>query len=212
VTAPPTKSIEIPTSWNDKAPTKEQLAEILRLHSAYLRGEAEGRRADLGGADLGGANLGGADLRGANLYGADLYGANLYGANLRGADLGGADLYGANLSGANLRRANLGGANLGDETVLPAGFVWKAYLEELVPQLLTAGGKKLEAIANETIWGCHSWGRGEDLACPIATAFNVHSIGDVPILYREQANFFIRVFDAGIVPLERVLGQSKAAV
>jgi hypothetical protein len=177
-----TKTIELPTSWYGKAPTKEQLAEILRLHRAYFRGEAEGRRADLRGADL----------RGANLYDANLYGANLY-----DADLGG---------------ANLRGANLGDETVLPAGFVWKAYIEELVPQLLTAAGKKLEEIANETIWGCHSWGRGEELACPIATAFSVHSISDVPILYREQANFFIQVFDARIVPLERVLARSKAAV
>jgi hypothetical protein len=197
-----TKTIELPTSWYGKAPTKEQLAEILRLHRAYFRGEAEGRRADLRGADLRGA-----DLRGANLYDADLRGANLRGANLYDANLYGANLYDADLGGANLR-----GANLGDETVLPAGFVWKAYIEELVPQLLTAAGKKLEEIANETIWGCHSWGRGEELACPIATAFSVHSISDVPILYREQANFFIQVFDARIVPLERVLARSKAAV
>src|SRR5438552_2172944 len=131
-----TTTIEMLTSWYGKAPSKEQLAEILRLHSAYFRGEAEGRRADLRGADLRGENLGDANLRG---------------ANLRGADLG----------GANLGDANLGDANLGDETVLPAGFVWKEYLEELVPQLLTAGGRKLEEVANPIVWDCHSWGEEE---------------------------------------------------
>jgi hypothetical protein len=195
----------LPTNWEGKKPTPEQLKEILRLHAAYFRGEAEGRRANLGGANLRGADLYGADLRGADLYGADLRGANLGGADLRGANLGGADLRGANLYGADLR-----GANLGDETRLPAGFVWREYLEELVPQLLTAGGKKLEEVANPITWDCHSWGAEEQqLACPIATAFSVHSIDKVPLLYREQANFFIQMFDGRMISLDRVLKRSK---
>ena len=75
--------------------TFDELQEILGLHLRWLRGEPEGKRADLGGADLGGANLYGANLGGADLSGADLGGANLRGANLYGANLSDANLYGA---------------------------------------------------------------------------------------------------------------------
>ena len=93
------------------------LKDILSKHLAWLRGESEGKRANLRSADLSGADLSGADLRSANLSGADLRSANLSGANLRSADLRSADLYGANLrsadlSGANLRSANLRSADL----------------------------------------------------------------------------------------------------
>jgi hypothetical protein len=140
-------------SWENKTPSPVQIAEILRLHGAWLRGEADGAR------------------------------------------------------------ANLAGAYLAGETRLPAGFAGKLYLSELVPALLTAGGKKLEEVANSETWGCHSWGsEGRELACPIATAFDVHQISDVPILYREQANFFIQVFDAKLVPLDAVLGKPAEVV
>jgi uncharacterized protein YjbI with pentapeptide repeats len=175
------------------------------LGGANLRGADLGganlRGADLRGANLGGANLRGADLGDANLGGANLRGANLGGANLRGADLGGADLGGADLGDANLGGANLRGADLGDDTVLPDGVVWNAYVADLVPALLTAGGKRLEDVATEAVWGCHRWGSdGEALGCPIATAFNVHALSAVPVLYRAQANQFIQFFDAGLVP------------
>ena len=42
-----------------------KLAEIIRLHGAWLRGESCGVRASLRDANLRGANLRGADLRGA---------------------------------------------------------------------------------------------------------------------------------------------------
>jgi hypothetical protein len=83
------------------------LKDILNKHLAWLRGEPEGKRADLSGA-----NLRSADLRSANLYGADLSGADLSGANLRSADLRSANLRSANLYGADLRSADLSGANL----------------------------------------------------------------------------------------------------
>ena len=106
----------------------EQLAEILRLHDMWLRGEDGGVRADLRrtdlseadlsgvnlvAADLSGANIRVADLRGANLSGADLDGANLSGTDLDEADLSWADLSQANLTGADLSWADLAGANLG---------------------------------------------------------------------------------------------------
>ena len=97
--------------------TKEQLDNILKKHTLWVKNESGGERANLREAHLSGANLSGANLRGADLSGADLSGADLYVANLRGADLRGADLSGANLSGANLRgadlrEAHLSGANL----------------------------------------------------------------------------------------------------
>ena len=59
-----------------------EIRETLILHSLWVAGNKEGKR----------ANLCEADLRGADLFGADLFGANLRGANLRGANLRGADL------------------------------------------------------------------------------------------------------------------------
>jgi hypothetical protein len=47
------------------------------------------------------------------------------------------------------------------------------------------------------------------MACPIATAFDVHDLSRVPILYREQASFFIHLFDSRMIPLERVLKNSR---
>ena len=94
-----------------------ELAEVVRLHGLWARGEDGGKRADLTGADLRGAtlrdtNLVRADLTVANLRGADLAGAGLAGAYLWGADFTGADLTGANLADAILTDAILTGANL----------------------------------------------------------------------------------------------------
>ncbi|MEN6533994.1 MAG: pentapeptide repeat-containing protein [Bryobacteraceae bacterium] len=83
--------------------TPEELQEVLRLHTLWVRGEDGGERANLWGANLWGADLQGADLQGADLWGADLRGADLRGADLWGADLQGADLQGADLQGANLQ-------------------------------------------------------------------------------------------------------------
>ena len=80
--------------------TPEQIAEIVRKNTAWLKNEAGGERADLRYADLSGADLSGADLRYADLRYADLRGANLRDANLSDAYLRYADLRGANLRGA----------------------------------------------------------------------------------------------------------------
>jgi uncharacterized protein YjbI with pentapeptide repeats len=60
--------------------TTTELAAILASHKAWLRGEAEGARANLSGANLSGADLYEAYLYDANLSGAYLYGANLFDA------------------------------------------------------------------------------------------------------------------------------------
>ncbi|MBQ6457364.1 MAG: pentapeptide repeat-containing protein [Kiritimatiellae bacterium] len=85
-------------------PTKNELAEILRKHKAWLENKPDGEKADLRCADLRDANLRCADLRDANLQGADLQGADLRCADLRDANLQGADLQGADLRYADLRR------------------------------------------------------------------------------------------------------------
>jgi hypothetical protein len=176
--------------------------------------------ANLRSANLSGADLSGANLSGANLSGADLSGANLSGANLRSANLSGADLSGANLSGANLsdlsgaepqergpqRRgsADLSGANLRsadlDNAYLDTGERFGEYIKQVVPALLTAGGKQLLEVANETHWSCHDWNN-----CPMAAAFSVTRIDKIPLLYRPRAEQFVRLFDAGLIPLERIV-------
>ena len=93
-------------------PTPEQLVLILADHAKYLRGESDGKRADLRSADLRSADLRSADLRSADLRSADLYGANLSSANLSSADLRSANLYGADLRSANLSSADLRSADL----------------------------------------------------------------------------------------------------
>ena len=92
--------------------TKEELKQVLEAHAKWVRGEAEGSRADLSGANLYGANLSEANFSGANLYRANLSEADLSGANFSEANFSGADLSGANFSGADLSRANFSGANL----------------------------------------------------------------------------------------------------
>ena len=49
--------------------TPEQLTEILRKHSLWLKGEEGGEKADLSGSDLSGSNLSGSNLSGSNLRG-----------------------------------------------------------------------------------------------------------------------------------------------
>ncbi len=149
------------------------------------------------GADLRDANLRDANLRGANLRDANLGGANLRDADLRGADLGDANLRDANLRDANLREADLRDADLRDAenppAWLPTGETWSQYLTEVVPALLTAGGKPLEGFAEH--FQRHSWDN-----CPMAHAFSGHTLSDVPVLLRPRADQFIQFFDAGLIP------------
>jgi len=169
------------------------------LSGAYLSG------ADLSGADLSGADLRRADLSGAYLSGADLRRAYLSGADLSGADLSGADLSGAYLSGAYLSGADLSGADLNEfyaklETArLGEEYTFGEYWRQFVPALLTAGGRALDEIANPTVWGCHTWSN-----CPMAEAFGVHELEQVPILHRPAARQFVSLFDAKLIPLDRV--------
>lgn len=113
--------------------------------------------------------------------------ADLRRADLRGADLSGTDLSGVDLSGANLRGANLNGA------------AWEQYTTEILPALLRAGVLPLEELLTNDHWNCHSWEN-----CPMAAAFGVHRIGDIPPVHRLEASRFIELFDANALPLDKV--------
>jgi hypothetical protein len=165
--------------------------------------------ANLEGANLRGANLRGANLRGANLEGANLRGANLRDANLEGANLEGANLEGANLLGVNLRGANLRGANLegvnlegAKDLRLPTGELLSEYIADVMPALLTGGGKALEDVAEH--WGCHTWEN-----CPLAFAYDCKGIEGLPPLLRPRGEQFVQLFDGGLLP-RPVPGEAKA--
>jgi hypothetical protein len=104
-----------------------------------------------------------------------------------------ADLSDANLSGANLRDANLSEANLSGAN-MPGDYTFEVYKSDVIPALLTAGGKSLADVVSNA-WDCHKWTN-----CPMAYAFGVHGISEIPPLYRESAELFISLFDANIIP------------
>ena len=109
-------------------------------------------------------------------------------------DLREVDLRCADLSGADLREADLHKADL-REAKLVCGETWEQYLDEVVPTLLTAGGKTLKDIVIADAWECHHWGN-----CPMAIAFSVVCIEDAPKLYWPRIKEFIQYFDALLIP------------
>ena len=109
-------------------------------------------------------------------------------ADLRDADLRDADLRGADLRGAkNIAQAK----NLR----LPTGEMWDEYLRDVVPALLTAGGKTLESFQGH--WQCHTWDN-----CPMAHAHSTSNLEGVPALLRPRAVQFIQFFDGRQIPWE----------
>lgn len=77
---------------------------------------------------------------------------------------------------------------------IETGETWKEYKEQVVPALLTAGGKTLQEVV-EKGWNCHSWQN-----CPMAEAFSTHDLSGVPILLRPRAEQFIKFFDSNLLP------------
>lgn len=120
------------------------LLRVLNAHHLWLKGDADGERAELSHVDLQGVSLAdcnlrnadfsGSDLSHADLKGADLSGANLAGAEMRQADLRGAKLCDADLSDVDLRETRLTGADLSGADL------WRANLmgAEIAPTTLHA--------------------------------------------------------------------------
>jgi len=102
--------------------------------------------------------------------------------------------------GANLRGANLGGANLRDATNvehirLETGETLEEYRRDVVPALLTAGGKTLAEVLDSGCWDCHEWS-----TCPMAVAFGIDKPESAPPLLRPRVEQFVRLFDARLLP------------
>ena len=131
-------------------------------------------------------------------------------AVLTGAVLTGADIRSADLTGADLRSADLTGADLRSAT-MPAGYRWEAYLADVVPALLTAGGTPLAdvlaALKARGGWAaCHQWSN-----CPLHEAFGADGLDGVPPLYRWEAAQFVQLFDAGLIPEPTWPGEAALA-
>jgi uncharacterized protein YjbI with pentapeptide repeats len=137
-------------------------------------------------------------LRDAKLVNAKLGRALLGEATLCGAELNGADLTAANLDGADLRNAYLHGTTLMGAT-LPTGETFEEYLEEVVPELLAAGGRLEKALASEG-WECHQWTN-----CPMAAAFGVEHVEHAPRLLWPRMHQFIQLYDARLISRLAVL-------
>ena len=171
--------------WADETETVKEAV------TAAVAAQANLSWADLIGADLTGAYLHKARLAWADLTGAQLTGANLTCANLHEAILAGATLIGAHLSESNLVRADLTGAHL------TTNGTWEDYITTDVPALLTAGGKSWRDLQSH--WDCHDWD-----SCPIAYAFGVYALYEVPDKWRAQAAQFIALFDNRLIPYSRL--------
>lgn len=113
---PNTKLVNL-SAEKEAAATKRsaKLRSLLRVvaaHHAWLKGEAEGKRANLSRQNLAGLNLHDTNLSNAEMREADLSGCDLQRANLRRANLAGANLQDANLAKADLSEADLSDADL----------------------------------------------------------------------------------------------------
>src|SRR5690606_33899196 len=125
-------------------------------------------------------------------YLADAYLARAY---LERANLARANLAGANLAGANLAGAYLADAKNMPDFTMPDGLKFSEYLRDVVPALLTAGGKTLDEIRASGAWDCHDWSN-----CPMHVAFGITDPSQGPPLLRGRIMEFITYFDAKMIP------------
>ena len=205
---------EAPAAETLKDALEQAVADNARLVGANLDG------ANLDGVHLVNASLDSCSLVNANLVNASLDGCSLVSAILVSADLDGASLVNASLVNARLDNARLDSCNLVNANLinarldnaslanarLPTGETWDEYITQVVPALLTAGGRELAAVATEQTWACHTWEN-----CPIAEAFETHGLFDVPMLLRPRVEQFLQLFDARVIPLEAVLRTAAAS-
>lgn len=145
------------------------------------------------------ANLSSADLSYADLSYADLSYADLSYADLAHANLCNAYLFEANLHKADLNHANLTDAKYVGDFTMPNGMKFSEYLRDVVPALLTAGGKTLAEIIAAKAWKCHSWRN-----CPMHVAFGIQNLAEGPPLLRARIEEFINYFDAGLIPEPKI--------
>jgi len=78
---------------------------------------------------------------------------------------------------------------------MPDGMLFSTYKRDVVPALLTAGGKTMDEIRASGCWDCHTWTN-----CPMHVAFGISSPEEGPILLRSRIKEFVDLFDAGLIP------------
>ena len=116
----------------------------------------------------------------------------------------GVNLVDANLDGANLDGANLTRANLYENTTMPYGEKWSEYVSNVVPALLTAGGKSLSEVISTGCWECHEWAN-----CPMHVAFGIDHESEAPVLLRPRVREFIQLFDAKLITCPVITEERK---
>lgn len=168
-------------------------------------------RTNFSNAQLDGCNFEDANFEGANFSNASLVGANLKFADFSKANLSYANLQSTKLTQTSFVKTNLQGANLIDSdfhraymgfqnrlfpnitgAILEKDLTFEQYLVNL-PKFLTVTGKKLDEVC--AVWNCHEWKN-----CPMAIAFNVKKINNIPKKYQREAERFVMFFDAGLIP------------
>jgi hypothetical protein len=75
----------------------------------------------------------------------------------------------------------------------------RAFVNADLISLLSAGGRIEEALKPEH-WECHEWQN-----CPMAAAFGVVNLDQIPSKWRDKAEFFARQFDCGLIRREMVV-------
>ena len=101
----------------------------------------------------------------------------------------------ADLTDAVLTRAVLTDVkNVGDFRMTD-GMKFNDYKRDVVPALLTAGGKTMAEIQASNCWECHDWGN-----CPMHVAFGITSPDQGPPLLRARIKEFVQFFDARLIP------------
>ncbi|HET6159951.1 MAG TPA: pentapeptide repeat-containing protein [Dongiaceae bacterium] len=125
-------SVEKEAAASQRSAKLRTLLRVVAAHHAWLKGEAEGERANLSRMNFAGLNLHDADLSNAEMREVDLSGCDLQRANLRRAMLAGANLQDANLAKADLTEADLSDANLRNADLCGADLtgadLWRANL------------------------------------------------------------------------------------
>ena len=184
----------------------DKLAEVLRLHAAWLRGESDGVRANLSRANLCTANLCSANLRGADLRGADLSWSDLRGADLSDADLCGANLYLADLRGANLRKADLREADLCGTNLSYADL--RDAIDGAIARL-DFGGWSICVRTTHTIIGCQRQSNEKWLAWSPDSPEIVNMDEDAPAWWAEHGEAIKGVIRCVMAKAERAKNERK---
>lgn len=127
---------------------------------------------------------------------ANLRYSNLRGSDLRSANLSGSDLSGSDLSYSNLRGSNLRGSDLNERTRLDTGETFALYLSDVLPHLLTSGGKTVKEVVESGAWECHDWNN-----CPMHVAFDAGDVSETPLLLQPRVRQFVALFDARLLPV-----------